>query len=155
MNLKKFIGPVILAGISILIFVSINISANTQYNEGDTVDSGFIQTSCCMSLLSISMCLCSMVWLAFALGTKNRKTVLVTHSQSDSQENSDALTNEVETPSAPPLVGNDPISYVQEKFILEKSEGSMARIIGFSMIAGSIVMFLLMILLGFISLSMS
>ena len=31
----------------------------------------------------------------------------------------------------------------------------MARIIGFSMIAGSIVMFLLMILLGFISLSMS
>ena len=77
MNLKKFIGPVILAGISILIFVSINISANTQYNEGDTVDSGFIQTSCCMSLLSISMCLCSMVWLAFALGTKSKKTVLV------------------------------------------------------------------------------
>ena len=37
MNLKKFIGPVILAGISILIFVSINISANTQYNEGDKI----------------------------------------------------------------------------------------------------------------------
>ena len=155
MNLKKFIGPVILAGISILIFVSINISANTQYNEGDTVDSGFIQTSCCMSLLSISMCLCSMVWLAFALGTKSKKTVLVTRSQSDSQENSDALTNEAETPSAPPLVGNDPISYVQEKFILEISEGSMARITGFSMIVASITMFLLMILLGFISLLMS
>ena len=44
MNLKKFIGPVILAGISILIFVSINISANTQYNEGDTVDSGLNKT---------------------------------------------------------------------------------------------------------------
>ena len=109
MNLKKFIGPVILAGISILIFVSINISANTQYNEGDTVDSGFIQTSCCMSLLSISMCLCSMVWLA-ALGTKSKKTV-GNSTQSDSQENSDAPTNEVEA--------HQMIPYVQEKFILE------------------------------------
>ena len=38
MNWKKFAGPVILAGIAILLLVAVNVSGNMKYDEGDSVD---------------------------------------------------------------------------------------------------------------------
>jgi len=47
------------------------------------------------------------------------------------------------------------VSYVREKIIITKSEGDTEQMIGFSLIAGSVGMFVLMVLLGFISILMS
>lgn len=49
----------------------------------------------------------------------------------------------------PSTVGGDPVSYVREKIIVAKSEGDKAQMVGFLIIAGSIVMFVLMIIVGF------
>ena len=46
-------------------------------------------------------------------------------------------------------VGGDSVSYIREKFIIAKSEGDTAQMVGFFIIAGSVAMFLLMIILGF------
>jgi len=77
MDLKKFIGPVILAGIAILLLVGVNVFSDMKYDEGDTVDPGDVQTSCCTGLLSILSCLGSIVWFAFALGYRKEKTVFL------------------------------------------------------------------------------
>ena len=55
----------------------------------------------------------------------------------------------------PSTIGGGPVSYVREKIIITKSEGDTAQMIGFSLIAGSVGMFVLMVLLGFISILMS
>ena len=41
------------------------------------------------------------------------------------------------------------MSYVQEKIVIAKSEGDTAQMVGFLTIAGSVLMFSLMIILGF------
>ena len=55
----------------------------------------------------------------------------------------------------PSAIGGGPVSYVREKIIITKSESDTAQMIGFLIIAGSIAMFALMVLLGFISVLMS
>jgi hypothetical protein len=77
MNWKKFAGPAILAGLAILIWLGQNILLNMIYEEGDTVNPGVTIGLCCMGLISILMCLGSIVWFAFALGTKTQKTVFL------------------------------------------------------------------------------
>jgi hypothetical protein len=47
------------------------------------------------------------------------------------------------------------VSYVREKIIITKSEGDTEQMIGFSLIAGSVGMFVLMVLLGSVSILMS
>ena len=77
MSGKRFAGPVILAGISILLLLAININGNMKYDEGDTVDPDFLASSCCMGLLSILSCLSSIVWFSFALGMRSEKAVFL------------------------------------------------------------------------------
>ena len=55
----------------------------------------------------------------------------------------------------PSTVGGGPVSNVREKTFNTKSEGDTAQMVGFLIIAGSVVMFVLMVLLGFISILMS
>ena len=50
----------------------------------------------------------------------------------------------------PSTIGGGPMSYVREKIIIEKSEGDTSQIVGFMILVGSVVMFVLMIILGFI-----
>ena len=144
MNWKKFSGPAILAGLAILIYVAVNVLVGMKYEEGDTVNPGVAQTLCCMGLISILLCLSSIVWFAFALGTKTQKTVFLAQNLGDSQST-----------VVPSTIGGGPVSYVREKIIIEKSEDDTAQLVGFLIIIGSIVMFALMVLLGFISILMS
>ncbi|MDP6742089.1 MAG: SAP domain-containing protein [Candidatus Thalassarchaeaceae archaeon] len=146
MNWKKFAGPVILAGITILLLVAVNASSNMKYDEGDTVDPDDVQTSCCMGLLSILMCLSSIVWFAFALGTKTQKTVFLAQDPGNSQP----LASDSQSNVVPSTIGGGVVSYVREKIIIEKSESAPAQMAGFAMIGGSVVMFVLMIIMGFI-----
>ena len=155
MNWKKFAGPVILAGIAILIYVAVNVLANMKYDEGDTVNPGVAQTFCCIGLISILMCLISIVWFAFALGTKTQKTVFLAQNPGDFQHTSVPLASDSQSTVVPSTIGGGPVSYVREKIIIEKSEDDTAQLVGFLIIIGSIVMFALMVLLGFISILMS
>lgn len=150
MNWKKFAGPVILAGIAILLLVAVNVSGNMKYDEGDTVDPGDVQASCCMGLLSILTCLSSIVWFAFALGTKTQKTVFLAQDPGNFQHISVPLASDSQSDVVPSKIGGGVVSYVREKIVIEKSEGVTAQMIGFSIIAGSIGMFVLMIIMGFI-----
>ena len=155
MDWKKFAGPAILAGIAILIWQAVNVLGNVMYDEGDTVDPGVAQTFCCMGLLSILMCLGSIVWFAFALGTKTQKTVFLSEDPDNFQHVSVPLAGDAQSTVVPSTIGGGPVSYVREKIIITKSEGDTAQMVGFLIIAGSIAMFALMVLLGFISILMS
>ena len=155
MDWKKFAGPAILAGLAILIYVAVRVSANMIYDKGDTVHPAFVQTSCCMGLLSILMCLGSIVWFAFALGTKTKKTVFLSEDPDNFQHSSVPLASDSQSTVVPSTIGGGPESDVREKSIITKSEGDTAQMAGFLIIAGSIAMFALMVLLGFIAVLMS
>ena len=155
MDWKKFAGPAILAGLAILIYVAVRVSANMIYDKGDTVHPAFVQTSCCMGLLSILMCLGSIVWFAFALGTKTKKTVFLSEDPDNFQHSSVPLASDSQSTVVPSTIGGGPESDVREKSIITKSEGDTEQMAGFLIIAGSIAMFALMVLLGFIAVLMS
>ena len=150
MDWKKFAGPAILAGIAILIWQAVNVLGNVMYDEGDTVDPGVGQTFCCMGLLSILMCLSSIVWFAFALGTKTQKTVFLSQNPNEFQHVSVPLAGDAQSTVVPSAIGGGGVSYVREKIVIETTEGDTAQMIGFSMIAGIVGMFVLLVLLGFI-----
>ena len=150
MDWKKFAGPVILAGLAILIWLSVNVLGNTMYDDGDTINPGVGQAFCGMGLISILTCLSSIVWFAFALGTKTQKTVFLAEDPSNFQHNSVPLASDSQSTVVPSTIGRDPVPYVREKIIIAKSEGDTAQMVGFLIIAGSVVMFVLMIILGLI-----
>ena len=154
MDLKKFSGPAILVGIAILLIVVVQAGLGAKYEDGDTLDDGVAQAVCCTYLMSILFCLSSMVWFAFALGSKTKKTVFLAQNPNEFQHISVPLASDTQGTAVPSTISEDPEAYVPEEFVIETSdvEGQM---IGFSMIAGSVVMFVLMVLLGFISILMS
>ena len=148
MNSKKFAGPAILAGIAIVIWQAVNILANIMYDTGDTVNPGVNLTFLCMGLISILTCLGSIVWFAFALGTKSQQKVILAEDPSNLQHTSAPLATDSQSTVVPSTIVGDPVSSVREKFIIAKSEGDTAQMVGFLIIAGSVVMFVLMIMLG-------
>ena len=148
MNGKKFAGPAILAGIAIVIWQAVNILANIMYDTGDTVNPGVNLTFLCMGLISILTCLGSIVWFAFALGTKSQQKVILAEDPSNLQHTPVPLATDSQSTVVPSTIGGGPVSYVREKIIIAKSEGDTAQMVGFLIIAGSVVMFVLMIMLG-------
>ena len=148
MSRNKFAGPAILAGIAILIWQAVSLLGNVMYDDGDTLDPGVAQTFLCMGLISILTCLGSVVWFAFALGTKTQKKVFLTEDPSNLQHNPVPLASDSQSTVVPSTIGGGPVSYVREKIIIAKSEGDTAQMVGFLIIAGSVVMFVLMIILG-------
>jgi hypothetical protein len=148
MNWKKFNGPAILAGIAILIWQAVSFLGNVMYDDGDTLDPGVAQTFLCMGLISILTCLGSVVWFAFALGTKTQKKVFLAEDPSNIQHTPVPLASDSQSTVVPSTIGGGPVSYVREKIIIAKSEGDTAQMVGFLAIAGSVVMFVLMIMLG-------
>ena len=150
MNRKKFAGPAILAGIAILIWQAVSILGNIMYDTGDTIDPGVALTFLCMGLISILMCLSSLVWFAFALGTKTQQKVILAEDASNVQHTLVPLASDSQSSVVPSTIGGGPVSYVREKIIIAKSEGDTAQMVGFLFIAGSVVMFVLMIMLGLI-----
>ena len=148
MNWNKFAGPAILAGLAILILLAVRVLGNTMYDDGDTVDSGVAQAFCGMGLISILMFLGSIVWFAFALGTKTQKTVILAGEPSNPQNISDSIASDSQVMGTSSTVGGDSVAYIREKFIIAKTEGDTAQMVGFLIIAGSIAMFILMIILG-------
>ena len=150
MNRKKFAGPAILAGIAILIWQAVSILGNIMYDTGDTIDPGVALTFLCMGLISILMCLSSLVWFAFALGTKTQQKVILAEDASNVQHTLVPLATDSQSSVVPSTIGGGPVSYVREKIIIAKSEGDTAQMVGFLFIAGSVVMFVLMIMLGLI-----
>jgi len=155
MGWKKFAGPAILAGIAILLLLAININGNMKYDEGDTVDPDFLTSSCCMGLLSILSCLSSIVWFSFALGMRSERAVFLAGDPGNSRHSSVPVASDSQSDVVPSTIAGGAVSYVREKIAIEKSEGDTARIVGFLVIFGSIAMFALMVLLGFISILMS
>ena len=155
MDLKKFSGPAILVGIAILLIVVVQAGLGAKYEDGDTLDDGVAQGICCTYLVSILFCLSSMVWFAFALGSKTQKTVFLAQSPNELQHISVPLASDTQGTAVPSTISEDPAAYVREKIVIETTEVDTAQMIGFSMIVGSIGMFGLMILLGFISMLMS
>ena len=148
MNRKKFAGPAILAGIAILIWQAVSLLSNVMYDDGDTLDPGVAQTFLCMGLISILTCLGSVVWFAFALGTKTQEKVFFAEDPSNLHHNPVPLASDSQSTVVPSTIGGGPVSYVREKIIIAKSEGDTAQMVGFLIIAGSVVMFVLMIILG-------
>ena len=155
MDWKKFAGPAILAGLAILIWSGVNLLLDMKYEEGDTVDPGVPIGVCGTFLLSSLMCLGSIVWFAFALGTKTQKTVFLAEDPGNSQHSSVPVVSDSQSNVVPSTIGGRAVSYVLEKTAIEKSEGDIAQMVGFLIIFGSIAMFALMVLLGFISILMS
>ena len=155
MDWKKFAGPAILVGLAILLYVGVNAVGDAKYDEGDTVESGDSLAICGTYLLSVLLCLGSIVWFAFALGTKTQKTVFLSEDPDNFQHVSVPLAGDAQSTVVPSAIGGGPVSYVREKIIITKSEGDTEQMIGFSLIAGSVGMFVLMVLLGFISILMS
>ena len=151
MNWKKFNGPAILAGTAIIIWMAVNILVNAMYDDGETINPGVNLTFLCMGLMSILMCLSSLVWFAFALGTKTQQKVFLAEDPSNLQHTPPVPDAGVsQSTVVPSKVGGGPVSNVKEKITIAKSEGDTAQMVGFLTIAGSIVMFVLMIILGFI-----
>ena len=150
MNRNKFAGPAILAGFAILIWQGVSLLANIMYDDGDTVNPVLNLAFLGMGLISILMCLSSLVWFAFALGTKTQQKVMLAGEPINSQNNSDSIVSDSQSMVASSTVGGDSVSYIREKFIIAKSEGDTAQMVGFFIIAASVAMFLLMIILGFI-----
>ena len=148
MSKKKFAGPAILAGIAIVIWQAVSILGNIMYDTGDTIDPGVNLTFLCMGLISVLTCLGSIVWFAFALGTKTQQKVILAEDASNVQHTPVPLANDSQSTVVPSTIGGGPVSYVREKIIIAKSEGDTAQMVGFLFIAGSVVMFVLMIMLG-------
>ena len=148
MDWKKFAGPAILAGIAFLILLVVNILGSIMYDDGDTVNPGVAMTFLCMGLISILMCLSSIVWFAFTLGTKTQKTVFLAEDTSNFQDSSVPLASDSQSTVVPSTIGGGPVSYVREKIIIAKSEDDKAQMVGFLIIAGSVVMFVLMMIMG-------
>ena len=155
MSWKKFSGPAILVGIAILLIVVVQAGLGAKYEEGDTLDDGVPQAICCTYLVSILFCLSSIVWFAFALGSKTQKTVFLSEDPDNFQHVSVPLAGDAQSTVVPSTIGGGPVSYVRGRWIITKSEGDTAQMVGFFIIAGSVVMFVLMVLLGFISILMS
>mgnify|MGYP001268380222 CR=1 FL=1 len=149
MKRKKFTGPAILAGSAVVIWLGINVLGGLMYDEGDTVDSGVAQTFLCMGGTSILMCLSSIVWFALALGTKTQGKVFLAKEPDDFQHPSVPPASDSLSTVVPSTIGGEPVLSVREKFIIAKSEGNAAQMVGFLFVAGSVVMFGLMIILGF------
>ena len=101
-----------------------------------------------MGLISVLLCLSSVVWFAFAFGTKTQERVILAEDSDEFQPSSIPLASDSQSTVVPSAAGGDPVSYVREKIIIAKSEGDTAQMVGFLIIAGSVVMFLLMIILG-------
>ena len=148
MNQNKFAGPAILAGLAILILLVVRVLGNIMYDDGDTIDNGVGQAFCGMGLISILMFLSSIVWFAFALGGKTQKRGFLAEEPSNSQNISDSITSDSQSMVVSSTVGVDPVSYIRDKIIIAKSEGDSRQMVGFVIIAGSVVMFALMIILG-------
>ena len=148
MNWKKFAGPAILLGIAILLYVGMNAYGDAKYDEGDTIEDGDMIAICGTYLLLVLLCLGSIVWFAFALGGKTQKTVFLAEDSSNLQHSSTPLASNSQSTVVPSTIGGSPVSYVREKIIIAKSEGDTEQMVGFLMIAGSVAMFLLMIVLG-------
>ena len=148
MNWKKFAGPAILIGIAILLYVGNNAYVDAKYDEGDTVEDGDMIATCGAFLVLVLSCLGSIVWFAFALGTKTKKTVFLSEDPDNFQHSSVPLASDSQSTVVPSTIGGGPVSYVREKIIIAKSEGDTAQMVGFLIIAGSVVMFVLMIILG-------
>ena len=155
MSWKKFSGPAILVGIAILLIVVVQAGLGAKYEDGDTLDDGVAQAICCTYLVSILFCLSSIVWFAFALGSKTQKTVFLAQNPNEFQHISVPLASDTQGTAVPSTISKNPAAYVREKIVIETTEVDTAQMIGFSMIVGSIGMFGLMILLGFISMLMS
>ena len=147
MDWKKFAGPAILLGIAILLYVGMNAYVDVKYDEGDTVEDGDMIATCGASLLLVLSCLGSIVWFAFAVGTKSQQTVFLAV-PSNSQHTPVPLVKDTHSTVAPSTISGVPVSYVREKFIIAKSEGDTEQMVGFFFIAGSVLMFVLMIILG-------
>ena len=148
MDWKKFAGPATLVGLVILLYVGMKIYGDAKYDEGDTVESGDMIAICGSYLLMALLCLGSIIWLAFVLGGKTQQKVLLVGETSSSQNNSDSIANDPQSTVVPSTIGGEPVSYVREKFIIAKSEGDTEQMVGFFFIAGSVLMFVLMIILG-------
>ena len=101
------------------------------------------------------MCLSSIVWFAFALGTKTQKTVFLAQESGNLQHISVPLTSDSQSNVMHSTITGGALPYVGEKIVIKKSEDDTAQMIGFLIIFGSIVMFALMVLLGFITILMS
>lgn len=148
MNWNKFAGPAILAGLAILIWQGVNLLANLLYDVGDTVNPVVNLTFLCLGLISILMCLSSLVWFAFALGTKTQQKVFLTEEPSNLQHNPGPHASDSLSAVVPSTIGSGSVSYVREKILIAKSEGDTSQMVGFLTIASSVVMFVLMIMLG-------
>ena len=148
MNRNKFAGPAILAGLAILILLLVRVLGNVMYDDGDTIDSGVAQAFCGMGLISTLMFLSSIVWFAFALGTKTQQKVFLAEDPSNLQHIQVPLASDSQSTVVPSTIGGGAVSYVREKIIIAKSEGDTAQMVGFLIISGSVVMFALMIIFG-------
>ena len=148
MNRKKFTGPAILAGSAVLVWLAVNVLGSMMYDDGDTVDPGVVNTFLCMGLTSVLMCLSSIVWFAFALGTKTQKKVFLAEDPRNIQHTSVPLESDSQSTDVPSAIGGSHVSYVRENITIAKSEGDTAQMVGFFIIAGSVMMFSFMIILG-------
>ena len=126
------------------LFVGMKIYGDAKYDEGDTVESGDVIGICGTYFDVFEFD----VWFAFALGGKTQKKVILAGEPSNSQNISDSITSDSQSTVMPSTSGGDPVSYVREKIIIAKSEGDNAQMVGFLIIAGSVVMFALMIIFG-------
>ena len=146
---KKFAGPGILAGLAILMWQSVYVIGNMRYEEGDTLEPGVAPIFLCMGLISALMCLSSIVWFAFALGTKTQKRVVLAEAPGNFQQNSVPLARGSQSTVVPSTIGGGPVPFMREKILSAKSGDDPAQMVGFLIVAGSVVMFVLMIILGF------
>lgn len=149
MEWKRFSGPAILVGIAILIYFGMIAYGDAKYDEGDTIQSGDMIAICGTYLLLAILCLGAIAWFAFVLGGKTEKVVFSSE-EPLFQQNSAPLVSDSQSTVVPSTIGGTPMSYVREKITITKSEGDAGQMIGFLLIGGSIVMFVLMIFLGFI-----
>ena len=150
MNLKKFAPPAIMIAIVIVMNITYNFLVSLRFEEGDTLPQGWVDSFLCICCLSVILTLTSIIWFAFALGNKTQKTVFLAQNPNDFQHVSVPLVSDAQGTVVPSTIGNSPMSYVREKIIIEKSEGVPAQMVGFMILVGSVVMFVLMIILGFI-----
>ena len=148
MDWKKFTGPATLIGIAIILYVGMKVYGDAKYDEGDTIESGDMIAICGTYLLLVLLCLGSIVWFAFALGGKTQKVVLLSEDSDNFQHSSVPVASASHSTFVPATIGGGPVSYVRDKIIIAKSEGDKEQMVGFLIIAGSVVMFVLMIILG-------
>jgi hypothetical protein len=149
MNRNKFAGPAILAGLPIVLFFGIDVVIGAIYDDGDTISPGSSLAILGMSLLSFFSCLGSIVWFAFALGIKTQDTVSLAQSPNEPQHSSVPLASDSQSVAVPTTIDGGYVSHVPEKIILTKSGDDKAQMVGSLIIAGSVVMFVLMIVVGF------